>query len=136
MNFNEYKYEAIGDFEDGKQPGDVKIRKSGLTAEFTMNDIDRDIQLLEKKKTELDAQIKIEDAKMQNIDRTNPEVGQMSPEMRQVVYLYERAYAFCKVGKEKVEEIDKMIADYKHELMDIALQTGILTTKTDEQGAN
>jgi hypothetical protein len=136
MNFNEYKYEAIEDFEDGKQTGDVKIRKSGLTAEFTMNDIDRDIQLLEKKKLELDSQIKIEDAKMQNIDRTNPEVGQMSPEMRQVVYIYERAYAFCKVGKEKVEEIDKMIADYKHELMDIALQTGILTTKTDEQGSN
>ena len=129
MTFGEEcKYEVI---EPAENPGDTKIKKSGLTAEFTMNDIDRDRQLLEKKKTELDAQIGIEEAKMQNIDRTNPEVGQMSAEMRQVIYIYERAYAFCKVGKEKVGEINNMLETYKHELLDIALQTGLLTTNDE-----
>jgi hypothetical protein len=129
MNEN-YKYEVL---EKSEQPGETKIKKSGLTAEFTLNDIARDIQLLEKKKVELNAQIGVEDAKMRNIDRTNPEIGQMDTNMRQVIYLYERSYAFSKVGKEKVEEIDKLLDEYKTELMDITVQTGLVLTASDEQ---
>jgi hypothetical protein len=129
MKFGEnYKYELIEGQEEGLNAGDVKIRKTGLTAEFTLNDIDRDRQYLEKKKEEILGKMQIEDAKMQNIDRTNPEIGQMDEHVRQVIYIYQQAFAVCKVGKEKVAEIDKTLEELKHEMMDISIQTGILTT--------
>lgn len=123
------KYEII---EKADQPGASKILKTGLTAEFTLDDIDRDIHYLEKKKLELTSQIAIEEAKMKNIDGTNPEIGAMDEHMRQVIYLYERSFAFSKVGKEKVEEIDKQLEDYKAELMAIVLQTGLVLTEKHE----
>jgi hypothetical protein len=130
-------YEVIEKTED---PGESKILKSGLTAEFTLNDITRDVQYLQKKKEELESQIGVEAARMTNIDGTNPEIGQMDERMRQVIYLYERAFAFCKVGKEKVAEIDAQMKSYREELMQIVMQTGLAITKPEnepgEQGTN
>jgi hypothetical protein len=125
-----YTYTVI---EEAENAGDAKIKKTGLTAEFTLNDIDRDMKYLQRKKEELEGQMRIEDAKMKNIDDTNPEVGAMSEEMRQVIYIYQKAFSFCKVGKEKVEEIDNQIKEYRQELMAIVVQTGLGLSNDGEE---
>lgn len=124
--------------EEKSDVGESIIQKTGMVAEFTMNDIDRDLQLLRKKKEELESQKAVEDARMVNIDRTNPEVGQMDEKTRQVVYIYERAYAFSKVATEKIAEIDTAIKSYKDEMLAIALETGIgvQVAKDQNEGGN
>ena len=111
--------------ENVENIGASVVEKVGMVVTFTVDDIDRDLVALRKKREELEGQMKIESARMVNIDRTNPEIGQMSEEMRQVVYIYERAYAFCKVGGEKIAEIVAQEKEYRDEVTNIIMQTGI-----------
>lgn len=121
--------------KEASKPENVLIQKTGMVSEFTIGDILRDQQLLQKKKEELEAQIAIEEARMQNIDRSNPKIGKMSEEMRQVVFIYERAFAFSKVGRQKVEEIKNQLKEYREETLRIALETGLGVRADNENNA-
>lgn len=117
--------------DEKENPAESVIQKTGMVAEFTLGDINRDLMLLAKKKDELESQIAVEDARCKNIDRTNPEIGEMSEEMRQIIFIYERAFAFVKIARQKVEEIKAQEKSYREEVIKIQMETGMdLTPKS------
>lgn len=118
--------------EEKPDPGDSVIQKTGLTAEFTLNDMDRDMKYLAKKKDELEAQIAVEAARMTNIERDRPALAEMSEEERQIIYIYTKSASFVKVGKEKIAEIDTQMKEYKDEMINIVMQTGVVAPHLDE----
>lgn len=121
--------------EKKENPNETVIRKTGMVADFTMGEIAVDMELLQRKRLELEGQLKVEAARLVNIDNTNPEIGAMSEEMRQVIYIYAKSFAFVKVAKDKMAEIDEQIKEYRQEAIKIALETGLSLegpVKTDE----
>lgn len=102
------------------------ISKSGVIVDFTINDIHRDVAYLEKNKKELEAQIRLEEAKMKNIIGTHPHIEKVSEEDRVATYLYHQSFAFSKVGKKKLEEIESQLEDYKDELEEIKKQIEVI----------
>ncbi len=101
------------------------IVKTGDVVEFTMRNIDNDIAYLERSQKELEAQMRIEEAKKQNVLDTHPHIADMPEEDRVACYIYQQSYAFTKVGKEKLEEIVKQLEDYAADKAEIEKQTGI-----------
>lgn len=126
-------YEIV---EEKENPAETLIRKHGMVSEFTLGEINVDLSLLAKKKNELESQIAVEAARMTNIDRTNPEIGQMEEAMRQVVFIYERAFAFVKIAKQKVAEIDAQAKEYREEVVRIAMETGLNLKSPEEKAAD
>lgn len=111
--------------EAKENPAETIIEKSGMTSQFTLGEIAVDLNLLQKKHDELESQMRIEEARMINIDRTNPEIGAMSEEMRQVIFIYAKAFAFVKVAKEKLNEIDAQVKEYNEEMEVIQSRLGL-----------
>ena len=106
-------------------PAECVIQKTGMIAEFTLGDINADIELLKKKREEVEGIMKISEARLINIDNTNPEIGEMSEELRQVIFIYAKDFSTAKVAKEKIAEIDAAIKSYRQEALTIAMETGI-----------
>jgi hypothetical protein len=117
-----YKFTVVTPNED---PTQAVILKEGLTAKFTLAETGMDTLLLEKKREEIDAEVRIQQATMTNIERTNPDVAKMSEADRQITYVYQKAFAVVKVGKEKLAELDNAIAEIEADRADILKQTGL-----------
>jgi len=122
MNKN-FKYEVITKSEEKEQ--DWVIQKSGLTAEFTLNDIKRDIEILKKMKIEMDAKVGIEAAILENISVNYPDAPKMEEKLRVAVFLYQKSFATKKMCEEKVAEIDKQLKEYAEETQEILNQTNL-----------
>ena len=121
--FNQSKYKVITKAEEKEQ--DWVIRKEGLTADFTLNDIKRDIEQLKKMKTEMEAKSGIEDAILKNVATNYPEVPKMKEKLRVAVFLYQKSFATKKMCDDKVAEIDKQLEEYANETQEILNQTGL-----------
>lgn len=126
----EYKIKEGSDSENKK---DITIVKSGVSVEFTLGNIDADIEFLTKKRKELVAQMGLEEAKKSNVTRTHPHIAAMSEEDRVACYLYQQSFAFCKVATGKLEEIDKQLKDYADEKVEILKQTGIVLSDVNSE---
>ncbi len=112
--------------ETSINPHDSVIEKHGQAITFTIGDIDRDVLYLEKAKKELEAQMKLEEAKKSNVVGTHPHIAEMSEEDRVATYLYQQAFAFCKVAESKIKQITEQIESYGTEKEEILKQTGIV----------
>lgn len=122
----EYIYEVI---EKAENPAETKVKKSGITAEFTLREVQADIASLQKLRLEIDAKARIESAKMQNIERDMPEIADMDENQRKIIYIYQQAASTYKMASEKVAEIDKQLEEYEAELNNITQQTGLVLTE-------
>lgn len=111
--------------ETALDQNDSLIVKTGGEVEFSMRNINNDVVYLEKSRKELVAQIGLEEAKKVNVLGTHPHIEQMSEEDRVACYLYQQAFAFCKVAKGKLEEIEKQLKDYADEKAEIIKQTNL-----------
>lgn len=127
-------YEIIDKKEN---PAETVIRKSGMVSEFTLGEMEVDLRLLAKQKDQLEAQAKIEEARCINIERTNPEIAAMSEEMRQVIFIYTKAFSFKKEADKKLAEIDELMKEYRSEVLKIAMETGLsLEQPKPDESAN
>lgn len=115
----EIKYEILN---RSVNPEDTIIKKSGTTVEFSMGQIKASEDQLEKIKRELQGQIDVEGAKMVNIETHHPFVLKMSEQDMFTAHMYQGAKAIVLVGKQKIEEIDKALNDYKAEKEEIRKQ--------------
>jgi hypothetical protein len=119
-----------------ENPSESVILKTGGEVEFTMNNIEADIAYLEKTKKELTAQMSLEDAKMKNVLRTHPHIEQVSEEDRVATYLYQQSFAFTKVAKSKLEQIENQLKEYADEKVEIIKQTGLVIEPANQPQAN
>src|SRR3990172_13163406 len=105
-----------------ENPAEVVFKKTSFAIDITLGDLEYNIRVNTKRKQELEAQTKIEEATLKNVLNTNPEVEQMDEKQRIACYIYERSKAMVKVGKEKIELFDREIEDNKKEMAEITKQ--------------
>lgn len=91
---DKYQYKLVG-----RKPEDYKearILKTGLTAVFTINEIESSERSVEKRLKEVRGQLELERAKMANVERNHPFVLKMSEEDLFTAHLYMEAKAMVK----------------------------------------
>lgn len=111
--------------ERALDPLDSLITKTGADIEFSLRAVENDIAYLQKNKREMISQMALEEAKMKNVVRTHPHIEKMTEEDRIACYIYQQAYAFCKVAENKIKQIDEQVRDYEAEKEEIKNQTGL-----------
>lgn len=128
----EYKLKPPADGETS-----TTIVKTGTEIEFTLPKIQADVDYLTKARKEVDAQVKISSATMENVRGTHPGIAAMSKEDLTAAYLYREALGIVTIGHEKITQIDQQLADYESEKVEIEKQTGLkLTPDGKEENTN
>ena len=122
-----YKYTVV---EKADEPFNSVIEKSNVTVKFTLGQVDAEAKKLKKALVELEAQLKHEQAKMENIESFHPSVKDMGDEERFTLHMYEECKQIAKKCEAKIKEINDALAGYDGELKDIEEQTGV-TLKQD-----
>lgn len=117
-----FRYTVIQTEED---PLNCTILKEGITADFTIKEVRDNIIELEKKKTEIEAATKIEEAKIVNILRDMPEIEKIDENLMKVYYIYQKSKSFVAGAREKLAEIDDATAEMRADLQEITEQTGL-----------
>jgi len=121
----EFKYSIK---EEKPLAEDSLILKEGYfksSAQFTINDIKKDITALNKKKDELEAKNKISEALAINISNHNEFVEKMPEKDRIAVFLYEKAKTEVKATNEYIDAINKQLDAYAKEVAEIVKQLNI-----------
>jgi hypothetical protein len=119
----DFQYRILKDEEDYKK---IVIEKSGIKGEFTIEKIEAHEDYLNKAKTEVDAKIKLEEAKVSNVEEHHAFVKDLTDEQIFTVALYGRAKAELKMAKEKELEIATALLDYAVEKSYIIETLGLL----------
>ena len=89
------------------------IKRSNLTNEFTLSDLETHQAQLEKMERELKAQVKLTTSVIENIDRNHKLVSKMSDEqLHTAAYLYENKNVL-KEAEKKLKEVTKTKKNYK-----------------------
>jgi hypothetical protein len=122
-----YKYTVV---EKADEPFNSVIEKSNVTVKFTLGQVDAEARKLKKALVELEAQLKHEQAKMENIESFHPSVKDMGDEERFTLHMYEECKQIAKKCETKIKEINDALVGYDGELKDIEEQTGV-TLKQD-----
>lgn len=108
-----------------KNIDETVIECSNITNQFTIKDVNYNIEQLEKAKREVEPIIKLQKAKITNITEHNPSVLKLTEEERMAAHLYNEAFTFIKEAGKKIKEIDKQIKKQKGDLKEINKQTGL-----------
>jgi hypothetical protein len=116
----EYKVKEIA-----LDPLDSLIVKTGGEVSFTVRKIDQDVIYLNKAEKEVDGQVRIAKATMENVKRTHPHIAEMKQEDLTAAYLYREALGVVTAGEEKLKQIQAQIKDYAEVKVEIEKQTGI-----------
>ena len=122
---NKYKYQIK---EKASNPEDSVILKTGIEevkAEFSFNDINKDITTLNKKKLELEGKIKVETAKIQNVKDYHPETEKMDEKARIAASIYQISTEEVRIAEKYLEAIKERLDLYAKEMEEISRQTGI-----------
>lgn len=115
--------------ENKKDPTRATIIKSGITAEFSVQDILEEEARLAKKLKNIDAELKFYTTIRDNYEKANPEMAKMiTPE--NVRPFFEFIQAIIAVGeREQVKDtIQKAIAEFGKERVEIYKQIGMTPT--------
>lgn len=101
--------------EPNEDPKQALIEKAGITAEFTLEQVEAQEKAWEKTVTELDAKVRVEKAVMDNIERNYPFVSQLDPEHLHAYYMYFKSKAVVVEGEKKLVEWREAIEESKKE---------------------
>jgi hypothetical protein len=110
-------------YKKNKDAKEVIIEKSGITAQFTINDIEKHEMYLEKSLKEVEGKLQIEEARSTNILNNNVFLMKLSEEELNAAHLYFESMAFIATAKPKIKEIKDQIKSYKKEKEEIIKQT-------------
>ncbi len=122
----DYKY-IIAEPKDN--PRDTLILKTGLSSKFSLNDILRDIEVCKKRKIELETQIDLEKAKIDNVLSHYPETEKTDEKSRIAISIYQISSETLKRYQEQLKGVNEMLDEEAKQIDDIASQVGI---KIDE----
>lgn len=114
----EYKLSEV----NAENVQDSKIEKTGHKIYFSMSEVEAHEKKLGKVLVELEAQVKLEEAKVENIKEHHPYVLDLDDEKLFAVSMYQECKNNVKMGTEKVEEIKKQLQEYADEKAEIVKQ--------------
>jgi hypothetical protein len=131
----EFSYKVVEPNEDYKQ---AVIEKGGITATFTLTEVEGMQARNKKAKAELEGNIQIRKAEMTNIEQHYPEVKDMSGVLLTAAYLYKEAQAYLNEAEPKVKQIDDAIAQNDAMVADAMKTLGFvptaITSNADDHG--
>lgn len=119
---HKFKYEVVkADKTDFKQS---LLRKSNVTVDFKIADVEAHEQSLRKTLAEWDGRARINRATMTNIRRNHPFVIAMSKKDRFTVHMYQEAENVVRTIEPKLKEIKEALEEYAAEKADLYKQLG------------
>ena len=98
------------------------IEKTGITHEFTIQDILEEEEKYEKMVKEIEANMEVKGAIKTNVTGNNPWITKMEEEKIHACHMYWEAHAYVKGGETKVNEIKRALKASKKERKDIKTQ--------------
>lgn len=116
-----------------KDPSLSIVRKSGITAEFSLRELMAERAQIDKRIKELEGQKKINDATVKNIEQHHPEVTRMKKELRSYAASYDAALADQKKVNQVLKAYKKAVAEDDQERKTIADVVGY-DLKKEEDG--
>jgi hypothetical protein len=120
---NQFSYKVIEPNDDYKE---ARIEKSGITAVFTLKDVEDHQAKLATYKKERMAEMEVERAKMANYAHYHPIVLELTGEQLTAAALYKESQTMVKKTEEKLAEIDEALKEYAEETEAIMLATGFV----------
>ena len=94
-------------------------KKYEETVTFTVEQIDKHVELLERAVREIEGKKQISEAKIQNVLNNHPEVKKMDGVKIIAVHLFHENTAIVKEAEMKLKEVKKQLAEYKKERKEI-----------------
>ena len=94
------------------------------TLTFTIADIEAHEALLQKAQKEIDAQLMVARAAMQNVETNHPNIKNVTPFEMHAIAVYAENKRIADEAQKKVREITKQMAEYKREKKDIYAALG------------
>jgi hypothetical protein len=104
----EYQYRLLQPNDDYKQ---ALIEKAGITATFTIAEVEAMQERNRKAKLETEGNLKIRQAEMTNIEMNHPEVKDMSGILLTAAYLYREAKDYVEKAGPAIASLDAAIAE-------------------------
>ncbi len=128
-NHEQYEYTVVE-----KNPEDPKlniIEKKGISAKFTMAEIEAAENVNRKNLRELDGMIEIRKATMQNIADNHPFVLEMTEQDRFTVHMYQESFAFARACEIKKKQLQEALDQSELEKQEITKQCGVVINLKD-----
>jgi hypothetical protein len=120
---HQYSYRLLQPNDDYKQ---AVIEKAGITADFTLLEVEQMQERNKKGLLEAESQLTIEKAKLTNIERHHPQVKKMSGVLLTAAALYKETQMMVaslepkiKLIQQAIDENDAMVADVMKQLKDL-----------------
>jgi phage-related protein len=114
--------------ESKENPMESVIEKDNITVQFSLVSMTTQAEAVKKKLKELEAQLEVDKASMQNVENNHPETRNLTEkkikEAHNIVLHTEFKTAVETITKQ-IEEIKQAFVDYEAELKEIEEQTGI-----------
>lgn len=107
----EYKVTEV----NKEDPKATVIEKHGDVVKFNLYDIETSERQLGKMKTELEAQVKLEGQKMENIETHHPVVKEMDDKTLFAAGMYQQSRAIKKASEDKLKEVVQVLEEYQAE---------------------
>jgi len=117
--------ETIYKIKEGQGDDPRTIVRENATIEIDLNTLSNELNHFEKTITELEAQAKLEEAKMQNIVDFHPDVLEFEDEKMNEISMYYQAKQKSKILREKLEESKMTQIEIIQMSKDIEEQTGL-----------
>lgn len=112
VNQHKMSYKIL---EENEDPRLTVIEKSELTAQYTLADIERNIDEVERVLRELDGKLRIEAAKCKNVEEHHPFVLEMSDDDLSTAAFYAEAKQYTKQIPEKIKQAEEVLANERKE---------------------
>lgn len=122
MTNGKYTYKIL---EEKQDPLDSVIEKSGLTSNFTLRELNQNVEGLKKLKKQLGGQKQIAEAKIINIEEHHPFTKKLTEQERFTVHMLEESYSMKRVCDAKIAEIDAALAEEEATSKEVEQQVGI-----------
>lgn len=110
---------------------DAVIQKSGVKVEFTMREVEYVQNKNKKDKEAIEAQLKLENAKMANVLHHNPFLNEMSEEHMNATHMYYEALQKSRICEIKIKEFTDHEEELAKELNAIRTQIPELASKVE-----
>lgn len=108
-----------------QEEGKTMIEKSDFTSEFRLEDVKAYIEKLKRTKQELEAQVSLEQAKIDNVKEYHAEIFDLPEEKKTAIVIVEKAKELKETCEKKLEEIEFAFKQYREDLAEVKKQTGL-----------
>lgn len=132
-----YKYKVL---EKKSDDLDTLIEQSGIKATLTIKGAMDNVKRLKSYRKEMEAQIKLEKAKMQNIvdnahaEMSSKRLDEMNDRDLQTAYIYVNSFIICKTADEKLKQIEEALEKIAEDMEQITQQTGLKCPEIKDDG--